>query len=60
MEAKWKTDNEFYLCTKEKIYEVQAQRTLRRTKRFTWYKIVNDMEETCGFQSGYCDIMEEQ
>lgn len=60
MKVKWIIESDFPLGTQGKIYDVLGQCTLGKTKRVTWYKITNDMGETCWFPEGYFEIVEEQ
>lgn len=59
MKVKWKIASDFPLGTQGKIYDVLGQRTIGKTKRVIWYKITNDMGETCWFSEGYFEIVEE-
>lgn len=59
MKVKWKFASDFPLGTQGKIYDVLGQRTIGKTKRVIWYKITNDMGETCWFSEGYFEIVEE-
>ena len=59
MKVKWKIASDFPLGTQGKIYDVLGQRTIGKTKRVIWYKIANDMCETCWFPEGYFEIVEE-
>lgn len=47
MKVKWIIKSDFPLGTKGKIYDVLNERMLGKTKRVKWYKITNDMDETC-------------
>lgn len=40
--------------------EVLNEHVLGKTKRVKWYKITNDMEETCWFPETYFEIVEEE
>jgi hypothetical protein len=59
MKVKWIAESDFPLGTQGKIYDVLGQCTLGKTKCVTWYKITNDMGETCWFPECYFEIVEE-
>ena len=60
LKVKWIIESDFPLGTKGKIYEVLNEHVLGKTKRVKWYKITNDMEETCWFPETYFEIVEEE
>ncbi len=59
MKIKWQIASDFPLGTQGKTYDVLDQRTLGKTKRVTWYKITNDMGETCWFPEDYFEVIKE-
>jgi len=59
MKAKWAIESDFPLGTQGKIYEILDQRAIGKVKPMLWYKIMNDMDETCWFPAGYFEIIDE-
>ena len=59
LKVKWIIESDFPLGTKGKVYEVLNEHVLGKTKRVKWYKIVNDMDETCWFPETYFEVVEE-
>ena len=59
MKVKWIIESDCPLGTQGKIYDVLERHVLGKTKRVIWYKIVNDMDETCWFTETYFEILEE-
>lgn len=46
MKIKWILKTSFLQGTKDKIYDVLATRILGKTKKQTWYKIIDDSGES--------------
>lgn len=59
MKVKWKIPSDFPLGTQGKTYDVLDKHIIGKTKRVMWYKITNDMDETCWFPEGYFEVVEE-